>query len=380
MIATPAAAPKLATRLAFFAAGFAMASWAPLVPFAKARVGVDDATLGTLLLGMGLGSVAAMPLTGAASSRFGSRAAIVTGGLGAALALPGLAAAGSTAVLGAMLVLFGAALGTLNVAMNVNAVEVERLARRPLMSSFHAHFSIGAFAGSSATTALLASGSPPILCEAVCAVLVTAAVLAASPFLVARARGRDGRFFTWPRGTVFLLAGAAAITFLVEGAMRDWSALLIVGRGIAPAGRAGLGFIAFSITMTGGRLAGDRLAERMGDRSVLLLGSVAAAVGLLGLAFAGRPWLVLAACLATGLGASNIVPVLYRRVGATGDMPSGPAVAALTTVGHGAVILGPAGIGFAANALGLPFAFALLGLCMAIVPLIAGRAGRPPMA
>jgi predicted MFS family arabinose efflux permease len=114
---------RLATRLAFLAAGFGVACWAPLVPFAKERLQVDDGTLGLLLLCLGLGSIAPMLLAGAISARYGSRPIILVGGFGLAVLLPLLAVAGSPVSLGLTLIAFGAALGSLDVAMNIHAVE-----------------------------------------------------------------------------------------------------------------------------------------------------------------------------------------------------------------------------------------------------------------
>lgn len=129
---------RLATRLAFLVAGFSIASWAPLVPFTKSRLGVDDITLGLLLLCIGLGSVLAMLLAGMLTARYGSKPVIVAGGVGLVLTLPFLTVVNTPAELGIALFLFGASLGSLEVAMNVHAVEVERDAGRPLMSGFHA--------------------------------------------------------------------------------------------------------------------------------------------------------------------------------------------------------------------------------------------------
>src|ERR1700677_3433693 len=152
---------KLATRLCFVAAGFGVACWAPLVPFAKSRLGIGDGTLGVLLLCLGAGSVAAMPITGILATRIGSKPIILAGGFGMALFLPFLVVMDHPASLAAALLMFGASLGSLDVAMNLHAVEVERALSRPLMSGFHALFSIGGFAGSGFMTLMLSSHISP---------------------------------------------------------------------------------------------------------------------------------------------------------------------------------------------------------------------------
>ncbi|WP_335622048.1 hypothetical protein [Bradyrhizobium icense] len=147
-------ATRLATRLAFFVAGFGIAAWALLVPFAKQRLTVDDGVLGFLLLCLGVGLVASMFLSDLLCARYGSKPIILIGAFGIALILPWLAVASTSLALGAALVAFGLSLGSLDVAANVKAVELERAAKRPRMCGFHVQFSIGEFVGFDAMTAL----------------------------------------------------------------------------------------------------------------------------------------------------------------------------------------------------------------------------------
>ena len=146
---------KLSTRLAFVAAGFGVACWAPMVPFAKTRCHLGDDTMGLVLLLLGAGSIVAMPLAANLSGRFSSKPVVLSGGLGLALILPFLSIVSSPIALGIALFAFGASLGSLDVAMNLHAVEVERVSEEPLMSGFHALFSVGGFLGSGVVTALL---------------------------------------------------------------------------------------------------------------------------------------------------------------------------------------------------------------------------------
>lgn len=363
---------RLATRLAFLAGGFGLASWAPLVPFAKARLGVDEGALGLLLLCLGIGSVLAMALTGVLSARFGARPIIVLGGVLMAAVLPFLALAGDPVSLGIALLLFGAGLGSLDVAMNIHAVDVEKAAGRPLMSGFHALFSIGGFAGAAMVTGLLSLGASPLVCAVSGAVVVLVAILAAWPLLMKSKAEQDGPLFAVPRGVVLLLAGLAAATFLAEGAVLDWSALLITQTGMAPVAQAGLGYIVFSIAMTAGRLVGDRVTARLGDYRTLLWGGVVAVVGFAILLLSPLPVVAFAGFVLIGLGASNIVPVLFRRAGSQTVMPSGLAVAEITTTGYAGILVGPAGMGFVAHALGLTAAFWIVAALVALVPVLAG--------
>jgi predicted MFS family arabinose efflux permease len=361
-------AARLATRLAFLVAGFGVACWAPLVPFAKQRLGVDDGVLGMLLLCIGLGSVAAMVVTGALSARYGSKPIIVAGGCGLAAILPLLTVVGTPLTLGAALLAFGASLGSLDVAMNIHAIEVERTAGKPLMSGFHALFSVGGFAGSTLVTLLLSMHIGPLESTSICAALMLAAVVIARSRLIDTAEANDGPLFVAPRGIVLVLAGLTAITFLVEGALLDWSALLITGAGLVAATQGGLGYMLFSIAMTAGRLAGDAVTARVGDRAMVFWGGVFATAGFVVLLTAPLAAIAMTGFLLIGLGASNVVPVLFRQAGTQRAMPAALAVVAITTTGYAGNLVGPAGVGFVARGIGLPGAFWLLAVLLCLVP------------
>ena len=165
--AAGAFASRLATRLAFWVSGVAASAWAPMVPFVKQRLQLDDQSLGLLLLCLGLGSVAAMVRTGPLCARYGCKPIVLLGGLCMALMLPVLAVADSMLWMGAALLVFGGALGSLDVAMNIHAVEVERGAGQPMMSGFHAFFIVGGFSGAALVTALL-SQTFTLLSAALC--------------------------------------------------------------------------------------------------------------------------------------------------------------------------------------------------------------------
>jgi predicted MFS family arabinose efflux permease len=361
-------AARLATRLAFLVAGFGVACWAPLVPFAKQRVGVDDAVLGLLLLCIGLGSVVAMVITGALSARYGSKPIIVAAGLGLAVVLPLLTVASTPLTLAVALLAFGAFLGSLDVAMNIHAVDVERAQGRPSMSGFHALFSVGGFIGSAVMTFLLSLRIGTLASTLPCAALMVVAITTAWPRLLVSVHVSDGPLVAVPRGVVLLLAGLAAITFLVEGALLDWSALLITGKGLVSAARGGLGYLFFSIAMTAGRFGGDALTARIGDRAAVFWGGLLAIAGFAVLLLAPTVTLAMSGFVLIGLGASNVVPVLFRHAGSQRAMPSALAVAAITTTGYAGQLAGPAGVGMIAKAVGLPAAFWVLAVLLCLVP------------
>lgn len=371
------AGSRFATRAAFLVAGFGLACWAPLVPLAKARLGVSDGTLGLLLLCLGLGSVAAMQLAGPLTSRMGARPAVIVGGAGQAVLLPFLAYAPGVGSMALALLLFGGFLGVIEVGMNVHAVEVEKRADRPLMSGFHGLFSVGGFVGASMMTLAFSAGLAAVTGAIVAAALMIAALILAAPRFIATPRAQEAPLLVVPRGIVVLLSLLAALTFLTEGAILDWGALLLSGKGLMPAAQAGIGYSVFAVAMTFGRLTGDAVVARLGDRRTMFWGGLLAIAGYVVLLTAPVAPLAFAGFLLIGLGASNTVPVLFRLAGAQKTMPSGLAIASVTTVGYAGILVGPAVVGFVAQGIGLPNAFWILAAMLLLVPLCAGLATGP---
>ncbi|MDA9489165.1 MFS transporter [Bradyrhizobium sp. CCBAU 11361] len=361
----------LGTRLTFFVAGFGLAAWAPLVPIAKERLVLDDRMLGLLLLCLGTGSVIAMLMTSVSNARYGSKPIILAGGLGLAIILPCLAIADTPVKLGATLFAFGVSIGSIDVAMNIHAIESERATGRPLMSGFHAQYSIGEFTGSAVVTSFLSLQLGSLISTLVCSALMTIVIVSAWPGLLATGSRQQGPLFVLPHRSVLLIAVLAAITFLVEGAMLDWSALLLVERDLLAEAHGGIGCMLFSIAMTAGRLSGDAVVARIGDRATLMLGTLPIVTGFLAVVAAPVALIAMAGFLLIGLGISNVVPVLCRRAGKQKVMPAGIAIAVITTGGYTGILVGPAGIGLIAHMFGLPVAFGMLGALMSIVTLSA---------
>ncbi|SEM69308.1 Fucose permease [Pseudomonas sp. ok272] len=363
----PGRLEQMSTRIAFFIAGIGIAAWAPLVPYAKARAGLDDGTLGLLLLSLGGGSILAMPIAGVLASRFGIRRVASVGILLICAALPLLATVSSAALLVGVLFMFGAGLGTVDSTVNVQAVIVERASGRTMMSGFHGLFSLGGIVGAAGVSALLGLGMSPLGAVGVVIAVVLLALFKAVPHLLPYGSERSGPAFAVPHGVVLLIGCLCFVVFLAEGAVLDWSAVFLTAERNIDTAYAGLGYAAFALTMTVGRLTGDAIVRTLGATKVIVLGGLTAAVGLALVTLAPAWEVTLLGFALVGVGCSNIVPVLYTAVGKQKVMPEHIAVPAITTLGYAGILAGPAVIGFIAHGSSLSFAFGVIALLLVVV-------------
>lgn len=372
---------RLRTTLTIFFAldGFLFAGWVVRIPAIKQQTGASASDLGLALLGVSAGAVVTMMFTGRMCARFGSHPVTVVSSLLLALSIALPARTHSALTLGLVLLLFGAAYGALNVSMNSAAVDFVAALRRPVMSSFHAAFSLGGMAGAglgalvagglSASTHLLALTGVGLLVTVLAGpsllrhTLPPAAGPAPSPGKAAAPRRLDRR----TRRLVVLFGVIALCTAYGEGALADWGALHLAQDLDAGAGLAAAGYSLFALAMTVGRLSGTALLERLGQTRTLVAGGVLAALGMLLGALAPTTWLALAGFAVTGLGLANIFPVAVARAGALAG-PSG--VAAASTLGYGGMLLGPPAIGFLADWFSLPVALTTVALLAAAAALI----------
>lgn len=366
------------TRAMYLAVGLAMAAWAPLVPFAKARTAIDEGTLGLVLLCLGLGSIGAMPLTGLLASRFGCRAVLVTSSLAVALILPMLALSNDVVTLAISLTIFGANLGTLDVATNIQAVMVEKDSGRNMMSGFYGIFSLGGILGAGGVSLLMHIGFEPLHTTLVISGTVVSLVIVSRRVLLSYGnRDADGApHFIMPNGVVIVIGFLCFILFLAEGAVLEWSALFMIEtHGLDPA-IAGFGYTAFAGAMTIGRLTGDGIVKVVGRTPIFVIGSFVSAAGFILAVFAPIQLLALAGFFLVGLGASNIVPVLYTAAGAQKHMPASLAIASITTIGYSGILMGPAAIGGVAHIADLDTALLIIAALLVFVAALGPRTLR----
>lgn len=376
MEATPGKREQIATRIAFFVTGLSVASWAPLIPLVKAKLGLDEASLGALLLCLGLGSVIAMPMSGGLAAHFGCRKVILAAAVLPLCAMPLMALAPNVPTLAIALLLFGAGIGIMDVVMNIQAVIVEGSSGKTMMSGFHGMYSIGGIAGAGGVTGLLSLKLTPVASIAI--IVATSALLMsiAAMGLLPYGTKEKSPPFAIPKGLVLLLGILCFALFLAEGAVLEWSGILLNNQHQVSKEQAGLGYAAFAATMTVGRFTGDQIVNKFGGQRVLFLGSLCAAFGFTLAAMVPSALVSIIGFALVGIGASNAVPVMFSAAGRQTVMPSNLALAGVTTMGYAGILVGPAAIGFLARQITLPYALLSVAATLVAVAMCAKAATR----
>lgn len=325
--------------------------------------------LGLLILAIGIGSVLTMPFAGSLAHRYGCRRVLVASCLILLLSVPLIALSPSLWFLGLVLLVYGGALGSLDVVINLQGVQVEGALGRPLMSGFHGFYSLGGILGAGATTGLLAVGASAIGATLATIVAGFGVLAYAVSGFVAQGGQGDRLVFQIPRGVVLVIGILAGTVFCAEGSVTDWSALLLTREYHLGTGAAGFGYVAFASCMTLGRLTGDRIVTWLGPLRILLVGGLVCVFGFWMAGIGVHPALGLSGFALVGLGASNVVPVLFSAVGRQRVMPSHLALSIVTIMGYAGFLLGPAAIGSASQHFGIRVAMGLIGAAVLMVPL-----------
>ncbi|MFL4910409.1 MFS transporter [Streptomyces sp. MMS24-I2-30] len=372
-----------------------MGTWVVHIPAVEERVGISHATLGGLLVLLGLGAFTGMQVAGRLTDRLGARLVVPAGGVlcGATLVLPGLARDPWT-LAGALLV-FGFCNGALDVSMNAHAVHVEKAYGRPVMSGFHATFSVGGVLASLVGAGAASAGLKPAASMAATGVVGIVIALASARALlpaasvapVAAGTGSAAATEAAPavtlrstRRLVRLLAVLALMVMLCEGAANDWSALHLKDVLGAPAGTAAFAYGTFAAAMTIGRLLADRLVARFGSMAILRHGAATAAVGITIVALGPWTWAAFVGWALFGLGLSGCVPQLFSAAGHADPAAAGANVSRVAGLGYVGMLAGPAVIGWLTHFVPLNHAFVLLTLMCVTTAVAAGilRTGSDP--
>lgn len=365
---------RWAVAALFMANGFMLGSWAPQIPVLVERLGISEFTLGLLILGFGLGAVAAMVNAGHLIARHGSQKTLRFFAVTTIFPLLLVTLAPNVWFAALALIYFGATIGAMDVSMNSNAVAVERGLGKAVMSSSHGFWSLGGFAGGGLGGIFIQYFG--YLSHAVFAAVVAAIMVGAAWSYVVPDRhpqAEEKGSFRWPReGAIYLSGAIALICMNAEGAVLDWAALYLRQEQGADIATAGFAFAAFSGAMAIMRFAGDGVRNRFGAVKTFRASNLIAATGMLIAGLSPWPWLSILAFALCGLGIANAVPILFSAAGNHRGLSHGAGMSVVTTMGYSGILVAPSLIGFVGGEIGFRPVYVVVAILIALTIPLAG--------
>ncbi|MBV6644994.1 MAG: MFS transporter [Cyclobacteriaceae bacterium] len=348
-------------------------NWVTRIPNVKDSLALTEADLGLALLGAPIGALCIMPLAGWIIAQAGLGKTTFWSTLIHAISLLGLAFANSFWLLTGALWFYGLSNSVMDISMNATAAQVERSARRAIMSTCHGMWSIGAVIGS-VTGSFFVGGESEVhfhLVLITSIVILIILILAPKIFSYQEAKQIGEKVFAFPRGTLLVLAVMAFCILMSEGAIADWSAVYMKDTLLANPFLTGIAYAGFSFLMALGRFLGDAVIPKFGRGAILKWGGAVSAIGLLIALVFGQPFVAIIGFSITGLGYSCLVPVLFIAAANQPGYTSGTGIAAVTTVGYSGFLIGPPLIGFLAEAYNLSIGLSFVMVCSALVTVLA---------
>lgn len=371
---------RIAVKIAFFLNGFVYANWVSRLPRIQEQYQADNGTIGIVLLAMSFGAAAAMPFTGWLIIRNGSRMVSLASLLIFCALVPFISFMPGILALIILYILIGISTGMLDVAMNAQAVMVERAYNKPIMTSFHAFFSIGmalgAWCGALFTDLKIELSQHLII---VCALSLLFVMWVRRNLIEDKpdiSAGNEGPLFRLPNKALLSVGIIAFCCMMGEGAISDWSVNYMENIALSPKTVAPIALSAFATAMTLGRLFGDRFRSRWGDTKLIVYGGLISLSGLALALIVPTPYVAIAGFFLVGTGLSTIVPITYSIAGNAKDLPSGVGLAMVTTVGYSGFLFGPPIIGFLADTWNLRIALLVIAILFVIMTAL-GFARKP---
>ncbi|MCJ1698787.1 MFS transporter [Rathayibacter festucae] len=378
---------RTAVAALFLTNGALFANLVPRFPEIKADLALDNAAYGVAIAAFPAGAVVAGLAAAVVIRRLGSGRAAV---LGTILTAIGTVLAGfspSLLVFAGALAFAGATDAITDVAQNSHGLRVQRRYGRSIINSFHAIWSIGAVLGGSMAAGAIALGLPRAVHLSISGVLFAAVALTALRFLL---RGRDDETAAEPGAApvvrvrirprvVLLLAALVAVAIagtLVEDAASTWAAVYLGGSLGATAAVAAYGFVALVGAQFVGRILGDRLVDRFGQRTVLRVGGAIAALGMgAALAFPSVPGTI-AGFAAAGFGLATTVPAAMHEADEIRGLRAGTGVTIVSWLMRLGFLLSPPIVGLVADGAGLRVGLLVVPIAGVVAVLLAGVLGR----
>lgn len=356
---------RLAVNLYFFANGLIYATWASRIPDLQQIYDMDNSQMGFILLAHSIGAFVAMPFTGWLTHRYGSKWVAFVSGIAFCICFACSSLAIDYWTLFIPFLLMGSTTGIMDVSMNAQAVEVERNYHKPIMTFFHAIFSIGMVTGGIIGSYFISQAlevSMHFYCIAAIASLLI--LLGRGAMIKDSHQDSDEESNTkmWPSGVLLSLGIIALCCMIGEGAMSDWSTNYMKNIVQSPISYTTFGLTAFAGAMTVGRLFGDQGRLKYGDFRILSGGAICALLGMVAILSSFHYLIVIIGFGLVGLGLSNIVPIAFSLSGNLKDVPSGVGIAMVSTIGYTGFMMGPPIIGFIADIYDLRIALSILAV------------------
>jgi MFS family permease len=343
---------RIAVKVIFFLNGFAHANYMARLPRIQEHFQIDNSLIGLTLLASSVGALFAMPFTGWLIIRNGSRKIGIASVLAYCCLLPFIPLMPSIYGLLFLFLLLGISAGMLDVSMNAQAVMVEQQLGKPIMTSFHALFSIGMMLGALAGSFFTKLGVGLFPHFAIISFLCLIPIFLSVNHLVndkPEAKKTSEPLFRLPNAAMVSIGLIAFCSMLGEGAMADWSTNYMEVITKASPALAPIGLSAFAFAMTIGRFLGDSARTKVGDRKLIIVCGIVSTLGLCIALAIVNPFTAIAGFFIVGLGLSVVVPVAYSIAGNSKDLPPGVGLAMVTTVGYSGFLFGPPIIGFLAD-------------------------------
>ncbi|WP_207426294.1 MFS transporter [Pedobacter sp. SYSU D00535] len=348
---------RIALSIFFFLTGFCFSTWASRIPTIKTAFGFNEAELGSLLFTMPIASLLGLPISGFLVSRFDSRIPLVAAFVANAISLLFISYSTSTLTLVAAIFLFAFSMRVLNIAMNTQAITLQKIYNRKINGAFHGLWSTGGIVGVGFSTILLNFQTSITTHFFIVTAITLVATAFAYPFLMRNDRSPSGNklIIGKPDPFIFFLGVLAFLSALCEGGMFDWSGIYfkeVVDEEIFTAG-----YLIFMTFMALSRFVSDRIIDRIGMPRMFIISSVLIALGIfLAIAFPTF-WPALIGFSLVGFGTASVIPMTFTLAGTTEKYSPGMTISIITTYVITGMLIGPPMIGYIAHALGLRSAF-----------------------
>jgi MFS family permease len=367
---------RLALKIIFFLNGFVHANYFSRLPRIQEQFSIDNGVVGLVLLSSSVGALLAMPFTGWLIIRNGSRRITIFGAFFYCSLIPFIPWMPTLWAIVILFFLLGVSAGMLDVAMNSQAVMVEKQLQKPIMTSFHALFSIGMAMGAVGGAFFTKLGAGLFVHFALVSAISLVIVFIARYYLIhdkPQTKATEEPAFRLPNAAMVSIGVIAFCSMLGEGAMADWSTNYMENIAMADKALAPIGLSAFALAMTIGRIFGDGARVKFGDRSLMVGCGLVATLGISIAIFFINPFIVIGGLFIVGIGLSAIVPIAYSIAGHTKDLPPGVGLAMVTTVGYSGFLFGPPIIGFIAQWQNLRIALGLVAILFVVMTILSSQ-------